>query len=60
MPAVEALLRAIDHRLAECEAVTVVENIAATERVLHLEPRDGARLDDLAGPCEAARRRHRA
>jgi 23S rRNA (uracil1939-C5)-methyltransferase len=49
LPAVDALLRAIDHRLAECEAVTVVENIPAAERVLHLEPRDGARLTDLQG-----------
>lgn len=49
MPAVEALLRAIDHRLADCDAITLVENVPATERVLHLEPRPGARFDDLQG-----------
>ena len=47
MTAVEATLSAIDARLAECEALVVSENVAATERVIHLEPRDGARLDDL-------------
>jgi len=35
-------------RAAECDAIVIAENIAATERVLHLEPREGARLDDLA------------
>jgi len=45
--AVEAAVSAIDARAAECEALIVSENIAATERVIHLEPRDGARLDDL-------------
>jgi len=49
MTAVEATLSAIDTRLADCEALVVSENIAATERVIHLEPRDGARLDDLGG-----------
>jgi 23S rRNA (uracil1939-C5)-methyltransferase len=47
MTAVEATLSAIDARLAECEALVVSENVAATERVIHVEPRDGARLDDL-------------
>jgi tRNA/tmRNA/rRNA uracil-C5-methylase (TrmA/RlmC/RlmD family) len=47
MTAVEATLSAIDARLAECEALVVSENVAATERVIHLEPREGARLDDL-------------
>lgn len=49
MTAVDAVLTAIDARLAECDALVVSENIAATERVIHVEPRDGARLDDLAG-----------
>jgi 23S rRNA (uracil1939-C5)-methyltransferase len=48
MTTVDGVLSAIDARLAECDAVVVSENIAATERVVHLEPRDGARLDDLA------------
>jgi tRNA/tmRNA/rRNA uracil-C5-methylase (TrmA/RlmC/RlmD family) len=43
------VLAAIETRLAECDALVVSENIAATERVIHIEPRDGARLDDLAG-----------
>lgn len=47
MTAVDAVLAAIDARLAECDALVVSENIAATERVMHIEPRDGARLDDL-------------
>ena len=46
--ALDAALAAIDTRLAECDALIVSENIAATERVIHVEPRDGARLDDLA------------
>jgi 23S rRNA (uracil1939-C5)-methyltransferase len=46
--AVGCLMGSLGSRTAECEAVVVAENVAATERVLHLEPRDGARLDDLA------------
>jgi 23S rRNA (uracil1939-C5)-methyltransferase len=49
MTALDGVLAAIDTRLAECDALVVSENIAATERVIHVEPRDGARLDDLAG-----------
>jgi 23S rRNA (uracil1939-C5)-methyltransferase len=48
VPAVERLIASLAGRAAECDAVVVAENVAATERVLHLEPRDGARLDDLA------------
>ena len=48
LPAVERLLASLGSRTAECDAVVVAENVAATERVLHLEPREGARLDDLA------------
>ncbi|HYN06853.1 MAG TPA: hypothetical protein VES67_05650 [Vicinamibacterales bacterium] len=48
LTAVERLTASLGSRAAECEAIVVAENIAATERVLHLEPRDGARLDDLA------------
>jgi 23S rRNA (uracil1939-C5)-methyltransferase len=46
--AVDAALAALSDRLAECDALIVTENVDATERVLHVEPRDGARLDDLA------------
>jgi 23S rRNA (uracil1939-C5)-methyltransferase len=48
LAAVERLITSLGSRAAECEAIVVAENVAATERVLHLEPRDGARLDDLA------------
>jgi 23S rRNA (uracil1939-C5)-methyltransferase len=48
LPAVERLIVSLGSRAAECDAVVVAENVAATERALHLEPRDGARLDDLA------------
>ena len=48
MAAIDATLSVIDARLAECEALVVAENVAATERVIHVQPRDGARLDDLA------------
>jgi 23S rRNA (uracil1939-C5)-methyltransferase len=47
--AIEATLGTLDARLAECEAFVLSENVAATNRVIHIEPRDGARLDDLAG-----------
>jgi 23S rRNA (uracil1939-C5)-methyltransferase len=46
--AVDRLTTSLGSRAAECEAIVIAENIAASERVLHLEPRDGARLDDLA------------
>ncbi len=48
VPAVLRVLAALGDRSAQCEALTVAENIAATERVFHLAPVDRARLDDLA------------
>jgi 23S rRNA (uracil1939-C5)-methyltransferase len=48
VPAALRLLAAIGDRAGECEALTVAENIAATDRVFHLTPVDKARLDDLA------------
>ena len=48
MAAVERTVQSLASRAAECEAVVVAENVAASERVLHLEARDGARLDDLS------------
>ncbi len=47
--AASALLDVLRPRLAECDAIVVAENHRATERVFHIEPHDGARLDDLAG-----------
>jgi tRNA/tmRNA/rRNA uracil-C5-methylase (TrmA/RlmC/RlmD family) len=49
LAAVDAAAAALGSRLAECHALVVAENIAGAERVLHLEPTDGARLEDLAG-----------
>jgi len=39
------VLSALGSSAANCEAVTISENVAGTERVLLLEPRAGARLD---------------
>ena len=43
---------ALGPRRAECESMTVAENVAATERVFHLEPQPAARLEDLARRIE--------
>jgi 23S rRNA (uracil1939-C5)-methyltransferase len=47
-PAAEALARALGPRLSACDAITVAESADASARVLHVEPREGARLDDVA------------
>jgi 23S rRNA (uracil1939-C5)-methyltransferase len=39
---------ALGSRRAECESMTVAENVAATERAFHLAPQPAARLEDLA------------
>jgi 23S rRNA (uracil1939-C5)-methyltransferase len=39
---------ALGSRRAECESMTVAENVAATERVFHLAPHPAAHLEDLA------------
>lgn len=44
LPAVEALLSALGPVRGLCEAVTVSENVSASECVCHLELKDGARL----------------
>jgi 23S rRNA (uracil1939-C5)-methyltransferase len=49
MAAVDATIAALDRRSEECDEFVVAENVAATERVLHVVPREGARLDDLRG-----------
>jgi 23S rRNA (uracil1939-C5)-methyltransferase len=48
LPAVRAALQLLGARAKDVDAVDVAENITATERVLHVCPRAGARLDDLA------------
>jgi tRNA/tmRNA/rRNA uracil-C5-methylase (TrmA/RlmC/RlmD family) len=44
--AAAAVFAALGARASDCAAVVVSENITATQRVIHLEPREGARLDD--------------
>lgn len=48
--AIASTMAALGARASECESLIVAENVAATERVLHLVPHPGARLDDL-GPA---------
>jgi len=48
--AVRAVVNALGDRADDCEAVTVAEDIPARSRVVHLEPRPGATLEDLDGP----------
>jgi 23S rRNA (uracil1939-C5)-methyltransferase len=48
--AIDAALELVRDRLADCDAVVLAENVAATQRVLHLEARAGARFDDLDRP----------
>jgi 23S rRNA (uracil1939-C5)-methyltransferase len=46
--AAHRVVAALGPRRAECESLTVAENVAATERVFHLAPHPAARLDDLS------------
>jgi 23S rRNA (uracil1939-C5)-methyltransferase len=43
--AAQDLVSALGARAADCDAVIIAENVAATDRVLHLEPRAGARFE---------------
>jgi 23S rRNA (uracil1939-C5)-methyltransferase len=52
--AVEATIAALDLRLAECAELIVAENVAETERVLHVVPREGARLEQFDGVAPPA------
>jgi 23S rRNA (uracil1939-C5)-methyltransferase len=54
LEATKRIVASLASRSAECEAVVLTENVAATERVLHLEPKEGARLDDLVGRLSLA------
>jgi len=47
MSVVDAVLGLLGTRAADCEAIVLAEDIAGAQRVLHLEPRQGRRLDDL-------------
>lgn len=46
--AAERVVSALGPRRAECESLTVAENVAASERVFHLTPQPAAHLEDLA------------
>lgn len=46
--ALAGLAAGLGRRLADCARVVVAENVAATERVCHLEPRPGRSLDGLS------------
>ena len=45
---VRAVLEALGPRSADCQSITLAEDVAGTQRVLHLEPVPGRRLDDIA------------
>jgi 23S rRNA (uracil1939-C5)-methyltransferase len=47
--AIDAVLLALGAKCAGVGALIVAENAEASERVVHLELRDGARFDDFAG-----------
>ena len=48
VPAVERLLGEIGGRATAIAAVVIAENVAADQRVLHLEPAEGAHIDATA------------
>jgi 23S rRNA (uracil1939-C5)-methyltransferase len=48
--ALRAVVTALGRRADDCDAVMLAEDIAARSRVVHLEPRRGATLEDLDGP----------
>lgn len=54
MEAITAVLNALGPRVTDCEAITLAEDVAASQRVLHLEPRPGCRLDDVVVTLETA------
>jgi len=47
LPSLAELPGVLGKRVADCDAVIVAENVPATQRVLHLVPRAGTRLDGL-------------
>src|SRR5204863_2634559 len=47
--AARAVFSALGPGATDCDAIVISENVPATERVLHLEPRERARLDDATG-----------
>jgi tRNA/tmRNA/rRNA uracil-C5-methylase (TrmA/RlmC/RlmD family) len=55
--AATTVIAALGPLAAECQAVIVSENIAALERVIHIEPRSPDRLDAVANAVAAVRER---
>ncbi|HET9373198.1 MAG TPA: TRAM domain-containing protein [Vicinamibacterales bacterium] len=51
--AVDAVVARLGARLGDVEHIVVAENIRASERVLHLVPREGVRIDPAALPSDA-------
>lgn len=49
LEAVQGAVSSLSSQIAACEALVVAENVRATERVLHLETRDGEGLAAPAG-----------
>ena len=54
LDAAARVLAALGNAAAGCESIVVSENVRGSEMVVHLEPRDGARLDGAASLVEAA------
>ncbi len=54
LDAAARVLAALGSAAPGCEAIVVSENVSGTELVVHLEPRDGARLDGAASLVEMA------
>jgi 23S rRNA (uracil1939-C5)-methyltransferase len=51
--ATASTMSALGARAAECESLIVAETVAGSERVVHLVPHPGARLDDLGTTLNA-------
>lgn len=51
--AAQAAVTALGTRHGDCDAVVISENVPGSERVIHLEPRAAARLDDLGDRIRA-------
>jgi len=54
LDAAAAVLDALGAARAGCESIVVSENVSGREVVVHLEPREGARLEGAASAVEAA------
>jgi len=48
--AARAVVNALGRRADDCDALTLAEDVAGRSRIVHLEARPGATLEDLDGP----------